>query len=368
VTPFLRKLLGLNWLLIGVMLGLAGFGIVAIYSATYFYEGSYNNFWRQQLMWVALGTVIFLVTSLIDYRWVKWGALPMYICSVMFLLLTLIKGTRVNGAKSWLHLGPINFQPAQLAIIGGILIIALLLSQFRSWHPMLRLALVGAIAGGPMLLILKQPDLGETIVWGPVLLAMLLVAGIPLRYIICITLLVVTAMPIAFYFKLEPYQQARITAFMHPEVDPKGAAWDINNSLSAIGSGGWNGKGFLSPDALVGQGIFKTAGHTDYIFTTISEQWGFIGSVLVLGAFALLLLICLFTAYHASDELGMLISVGLAALLFFHIYQSVGMTIALMPITGVPLPLLSYGGSFAVLVMFGLGLVNSVWVHRKSLA
>jgi len=367
MTPFLRKLLSLNWLLMALMIGLAVFGIVAIYSATYYYEGAYGNFWRQQFMWVTLGVIVFLITSLIDYRWVKWGALPVYILSIGFLLMTLVMGHRVNGAKSWLHLGPINFQPAQLAIIGGILIISLLLSQFRSWHPMLRLALAGAIAGGPMLLILMQPDLGETLAWGPAILAMLLVAGIPLRYLICLILVVFTAMPLVFVFKLKGYQQERITAFLHPDIDPKGAAWDINNSLTAIGSGGWGGKGFLSPDALVGQGVFKTAGHTDYIFTTISEQWGFVGSVIVLSVFALLLLICLFTAYHSSDELGMLIAVGIAGLLFFHVYQAIGMTIALMPITGVPLPLLSYGGSFAVLVMFGLGLVNSVWVHRKSL-
>src|ERR1700751_10075 len=198
MTPFLRKFLGQNWLLLVTMLALAIFGVVAIYSATSSRSDAYAaDFWRKQANWVAVGVFAFMVTSLIHYRWIRWGALPMYLAGIIFLILTKIIGTKVYGARSWLHLGPINFQPAQLAVIAGIMVLALFLSQFREMHPMLRLLLCGAIAGAPCLLILLQPDLGEVIIWAPVLLALLFVAGLPLRYLICVILITVAFIPIA---------------------------------------------------------------------------------------------------------------------------------------------------------------------------
>src|SRR5205814_6109601 len=165
MTPFLRKLLGLNWLLLLNMLALAIFGVIAIYSATYMREDSIAaDFWRKQANWVLVGFFAFMITSLIDYRWIRWGALPMYLGGIIFLILTKFIGSKVYGARSWLHLGPINFQPAQLAVIAGIMVLALFLSQFRQMHPMLRLLLCGAIAGAPGLLILMQLDLGESLI------------------------------------------------------------------------------------------------------------------------------------------------------------------------------------------------------------
>src|SRR3954463_16200474 len=216
MTPFLRKLLGLNWLLLANMLALAIFGVIAIYSATYMREDTVaSEFWRKQANWVVVGLFAFMFTSLIDYHWIKWGALPMYLAGIFFLVLTKFIGQRVYGARSWLLLGPINFQPAQLAVVAGIMVLALFLSQFRQMHPMLKLLLCGAIVGAPCLLILMQPDLGECIIWGPVLLAMLFVGGLPLRYLICIVLIVIIAMPLS-YVVLKPYQQQRITAFWDP--------------------------------------------------------------------------------------------------------------------------------------------------------
>jgi len=160
------------------MLALAIFGVVAIYSATYMREDSVAaEFWRKQANWVAVGFFAFMITSLIDYRWIRWGALPMYLAGLFFLILTKFIGSKVYGARSWLHLGPINFQPAQLAVVAGIMVLALFLSQFRQMHPMLRLLLCGAIVAAPILLILMQPDLGECIIWLPVLMALLFAGG-----------------------------------------------------------------------------------------------------------------------------------------------------------------------------------------------
>ncbi len=368
MTPFLRKLLGLNWLLLVNMVALAVFGVIAIYSATYMREdAAASEFWRKQANWVLVGLLAFMVTSLIDYHWVKWGALPMYILGIIFLFMTKFMGHRVYGAKSWLRLGPLNFQPAQLAVIAGIMVLALFLSQFKQMHPMLRLLLVSAIAGAPCLLILMQPDLGEVIIWGPVLLAMLFVAGLPLRYLVCIVLVVAAMIPIVANMGLKPYQYERLTAFIHPEIDKQGSAWAINQSLIAIGSGGWAGKGFKAPNTQIELGFLPaTAVHNDYIFSAIGEQWGFVGGMFLIGAFALLLLTCLFVAFFAGDQLGLLLVIGIAALIFTHIFQNMGMTIGILPITGVPLPLISYSGSFVLIIMFGLGVVNSVWVHRRD--
>ena len=371
MTPLLRKLLGLNWVLLLTMLALAIFGVVAIYSATYMREDSVaTEFWRKQANWVAVGFLAFMVTSLIDYRWVRWGALPMYLAGIVFLVLTKFIGSKVYGARSWLHVGPINFQPAQLAVVAGIMVLSLFLShnQFRDLHPMLRLLFCGVIVGAPCLLIMLQPDLGETIIWGPVLLALLFVGGIPLRYLLCILLIAAAFIPIAINLGLKPYQQERITAFINPEIDKQGSAWAINQSLIAIGSGGWSGKGFKAPNTQIEMGFLPaTAVHNDYIFSAVGEQWGFVGGIFLISAFALLLLTCLFVGFFAGDQFGLLLVIGITSLVFTHIFQNIGMTISLLPITGVPLPLISYSGSFVLMIMFGLGIVNSVWIHRKEI-
>src|SRR5438046_6769346 len=356
MTPFLRKLLGQNWLLLVTMLALAIFGVIAIYSATSSRTDPYAaDFWRKQANWVAVGVFAFMLTSLIHYRWIRWGALPMYLAGIVFLIMTKFIGTKVYGARSWLHLGPVNFQPAQLAVIAGIMVLALFLTQFREMHPMLRLLLCGAIAAAPCLLILMQPDLGEVIIWVPVLLALLFVGGLPLRYLICVILIGIAFIPIAINFGLKPYQQQRITAFTHPDIDKQGSAWAINQSLIAIGSGGWSGKGFKAPNTQIELGFLPaTAVHNDYIFSAVAEQWGFVGGIVLIGAFALLLITCLFVAFFSGDQLCLLLILGVAVLIVTHNFQTVGMTIAILPITGVPLPLLSYSGSLVLVLMFAV--------------
>src|SRR2546423_11860226 len=368
MTPLLRKLLGLNWVLLATMLALAVFGVIAIYSATYMREDSVAaEFWRKQANWVVVGFFPFMVVSLVDYHWIRWGALPMYLAGLFFLILTRFYGQKVYGARSWLHIGPVNFQPAQLSVIAGIMVLALFLSQFRQMHPMLKLLLCGAIVGAPCLLILMQPDLGECIIWAPVVLAMLFVGGLPLRYLICIILIAVIMMPFAIYLGLKPYQQQRITAFLDPEIDKQGAAWAINQSLIAIGSGGWAGKGFKAPNTQIELGFLPaTAVHNDYIFSAVAGEWGFVGGIILIGAFALLPITCFFIAFFAGGQLGLLLVIGVPAPFFTAHFQNVGITISILPITGVPLPLVSYSGSFVLMIMFGLGIVNSVWVHRRG--
>lgn len=357
----------MNWILVAAVLALSIAGVVAIYSATYFRTDEY---WHKQITWVAVGLAVFFVTSFIPYGYARWLALPLYLLSIALVALTYTGlGEEHGGAKCWLRVpGVGTFQPSQLAVIACILTLALMLSQFRRLPTMMKLIIVGAILGAPMLLILKQPDFGMTMVWIPVVMSMLFVAGIPKRYLISILIGGLGIMlPLVMNFALKPYQRARIVAFIDPDIDPLGASWAINQSLIAIGSGGFMGKGFKATGTQVEQGFIPgTTVHTDYIFTAIGEQWGFVGGVVLLSVFALLLLACLVTAHQSADEFGLIITAGFTAQIFFHVYQNIGMTISLMPITGLPLPLISYGGTFIVMLMFALGLVNSVWVHRKQ--
>lgn len=367
MTPFLRKIFGMNWVLLAISFVLCILGIIAVYSATAFHT---QDYWHKQSIWAAAGIVVFLVTSLIDYRWVKWAALPMYLASIFFIMLTYTHlGEEHGGAKCWLRVpGVGTFQPAQMGVIAGVLTVGLFLSQFRKLHPMLKLIFTGLIVGGPMILILKQPDVGMTLVWVPTIMAMLLLNGLPKRYMISLVLIGAMLMPLMIYFGLKDYQRLRLVTFLDPDLDPRGQGWAVKQSLIAVGSGGFKGKGFMSPNSQVEQGFIPgTTVHTDYIFTAVAEQFGFMGGVILISLFATLLLTCLLTAQQAADELGLLICVGFATQIFFHVYQNMGMTIQLMPVTGLPLPLISYGGTFVVMVMFGLGLVNSVWVHRKAL-
>ena len=155
--------------------------------------------------------------------------------------------------------------------------------------------------------------------------------------------------------------------FVDPQIDPQGASYAINQALIAIGSGGFAGKGFKATGTQVEQGFIPgTTVHTDYIFTAIGEQWGFLGNVILISAFGGLLIACLYSAHKSADVYGLVISTGFAMQIFFHVYQNIGMTIAIMPITGLPLPLISYGGTFLLMNMFALGLVNSVWIHRRE--
>ena len=368
MNPYLRKLFRFNWVLFALMIALCVFSVVAIYCATFMRDShSYlSQAPRKQAVWIMVSMVVFLVASLIDYRWIKWGALPVYICGVGLLVLCKFIGKTHFGAKSWIEFGSFSLQPSQLAILGGIMIIALLLSEYRGMHAMLKLLLCGAIAGPPVLLVALQPQLGGVIVWIPVMLAMLFVGGIPVRYLLAIILLGSAVMPVAAHF-LKPFQYSRLTTFLDPDADPLGAGWTINQSLTAIGSGGWDGKGFKARDTLVEQNLLPpTIAHTDFIFSVIGEAFGFVGGALLLTLFAMTLVTGLYVSYQAKDQLGLLLAVGVMTLFFTHVFMNSSMTISLMPIAGLPLPIISYGGTFVLIIMFALGIVQSVWIHRKS--
>ena len=380
MTPLFRKFLGTNWLLLLNMLALLGWGIYAIYTASYFREKvALAVKWRSQTEWAAMGFVVMVAVSLIDYKWVRRLAIPMYIVGIGGLIATFKFATEINGAKNRIDLGSLQLQPSQFAIAAGILLLAVVLGDLHRVAPIfrhhwLRLFAAGILAVIPMAMVLKQSDLGSAAVWGPVLVSMLLVGNMPFRYLIVIFLCVACMLPVAYFFGLKPYQKNRIEVFIrmltNQKVNILGNAYQANNIQIAVGSAGFEGKGPQSIKVSEQRSIHRTfypetEAINDFLYSTNVEEFGFRGGVLVIACTALMLLQCVFIAFYSRDQLGRLIVVGIVAMLFTHAFQNMGMNILMTPITGIPLPFMSYGGTFLVVCMFLMGMVQSIWIHRN---
>ncbi len=389
MTPLFRKLLGINWLLMSVVAVLLIFGVYSIHSATNHLTGdNLTTKWNKQIISIGIGLVFFFAATLIDYRWIRWGALPMYVVSIILLLSTNHGGDKV-GAESWLRIGPISFQPSQLALVSGILLLSVILGELPKIHKIfessfIRLSIAGIVATVPCLIILAEPDLGSAMVWLAVLMLMLVMGKILLRYIIVIVEIGLIALPILYFFGLKDYQKERIETWLNMlndrPVDELGSAWVPKHNLIAIGSAGYAGKIHTDPEntsltanpvtidnpKLVTQMGFipKNVAINDFIFVTIAERYGFRGATLLIVLFAVSLLLLLYMGYRARDSLGKLIIAGCIAQLFFHVFMNIGMCVLLVPITGLPLPFISYGGTFILMMLFMLGMCQSVWVHR----
>ncbi len=379
MTPLFRKFLGLNWILALNMIALIVWGVWAIYNASSFREGmNLSTIWRSQVQWGVLGLAVFGVASLIDYKWVRWGGWILYFGGILGLIAVKIWGIEEKGAKSKILIAGVPVQPSQLAIVATIVSLAVVLGDLHRIAPVfrhhwLRLGVSGVLAGIPMAMVLKEPDLGSAAVYGPVVIAMLLVGSIPFRYLITLFLGVMCILPVAYFFGLKPYQKKRVEVFVNmlanKKVDTLGEAYMADKVKIAVGSAGFEGKGPLSVK-VDGRSVHRTfytptEAINDFIYSVIVEEFGFRGGLLQIVVMALLLLQCIFVSFYARDNLGRLIVVGIVGMLFAHSMQNMGMNILMMPITGLPLPFTSYGGTFLIVCMFLMGMVQSVWIHRN---
>jgi len=377
MTPLFRKFLSMNWLTTLFVAGLLTFGVYSIYSAGYG-EADFGSKWNEQLRFVIAGGIGFFAIALFDYRWVRFVALPGWIASIVLLLMTNVEA---GNAVSWLNLGFITFQPSQAAIFSSILLIAVILGDLPNLHqffafPAVKIVLSGVVIAVPAAIIMKEPDIGSAAVLCAVLAVMLVGGGIPFRYLITMALLTILLVPVLYFFGMKPYQKARIVTWVKvlkgEEIDTLNEGYSINNNMTAIGSAGFDGKGFngeRSEDVrtIKELGLIpRNVAINDFIFTVIAEEHGFRGAAALIIAFALLLLQLLLIAYGSRDLLGRLLVVGLAAQVFFHAFMNMGMCIGAVPITGLPLPLISYGGTFVVILLTLLGIAQSVWVHRHE--
>ena len=355
----------LDWSLVTALCLLLLTGVLFIYSAGYrSHISSTSNLYHKQLVWVVAGTLIFLGLTIFNYN--QLGALAggIYGAGLLGLVIVLVVGTSVYGARRWLNLFGIYIQPAEFAKSATLVFLAYYLSRpARRLDRWTEVATALGIAALPMILIIRQPDLGTAMVFVPMVGVMLFTAGMPLRMLAILGGLGLCLAPIG-WFGLGDYQKERLLVFFDPGRDPLGAGWNKMQSLIAVGSGGLTGKGYLNGTQNILGFLPRTVAPTDFIYSVIAEETGFTGSVMVLALYGVVLIGAVRAALAARNRFGRLLAIGAAALLFSHVFVNVAMTIGLMPITGLPLPLISYGGSFMMGTMILLGLVQSVYVRR----
>ena len=353
--------------------GLLAVGLTFIYSASWRGEetGIVGSWFSKQIWWAALGAAVALALAATDYKfWLRRSGW-LYVASLAMLALVFVPGVgrKVYGAYRWLVVFGVPVQPSEFAKISTVLVLARVLAS-----PMVERRSFGAVvlalglAALPFGLILEEPDLGTAMVLVPTTVFMLFAAGCALRYLVGLALLGLGGIglglsPLAKHV-LSDYQHERILTFLDPSRDPLGSGWNALQSAIAVGSGGLWGKGFLNGTQNVLGFLPRTVSPTDFIFPVIAEEKGFIGASLLLLGFAFLLSRYLRTAWTAKDPAGSLLATGIAGLLFCHVFVNIGMTIGLLPITGLPLPFVSSGGSFMVSTLAGFGLVQSVHVRR----
>lgn len=358
-----NRIVRLDWFSLLVTGLLICVGVSFIYSAGY---DQASNKWAKQLVYLVPAGIVYVSVAVFNYRQLSDVAVIPYVVSLILLVLVFVIGKEINGATRWIDLKVMDFQPSEIAKPALVLLIASYLSDpmrnARQWRTVFA---VLCMTVPPFVLIASQPDLGTAMVLIPIAISMLFVAGLPWRVLGFLGLAGVFFSPVVWFFLLKPHQIERILTFLNPERDPTGAGWNKIQSEIAVASGGFSGKGFLEGIQNILGYLPRSVAPTDFIYSVISEEKGFIGSATVLVLFALLLATIARTATRTQDSFGRFVCVGILAMMFSHIAVNVAMTIGLMPITGLPLPLISYGGSFMVSTLLALGLVQSVYVRRS---
>jgi len=335
--------------------------LLLCFSLCALYSTSPMHFKRQAVFALA-GLVLLLVISLINYRVLKNHSFLLYGLMLLLLIAVLIFGHQIRGASSWFNLGQFGFQPVELAKIVMIIILAKYFAKrSRQMHRWRHILVSGIYSALPIVLILLQPDLGSVIVLIVVWLGMSLMAGIRYRQLALILLICILVSSVAWFLLLKDYQKNRLLVFLNPELDPLGQGYNMIQSIIAVGSGGIFGKGlgYGSQSQL----NFLPEQHTDFIFASIAEELGLFGIFILIILFGLLFFRCFKIIFKASDNFGRLLAVGIIIYLFVHIAINVGMNIGLMPITGIPLPFVSYGGSNLLISLIAIGLLQSVKIN-----
>jgi rod shape determining protein RodA len=354
-----------DWGTLVLTLAITALSVVLLYSTTYHGTDNLSDIYLKQLSWIGLGLICMFVVLCIDYQVLCRYAYVFYGLAVASLIAVLLFGRVINGAQRWLILGPWRLQTSELVKPALILVLARYFAEDTQQHdaPLtLRDLLVPlALVGLPFLLVVKQPDLSTSMVLVVILCVMIVVVGLRKKTLLLISFLSTCALPATWYFLAE-YQRDRLLALFNPQSDLLGTGYHSWQSKIAIGSGGLWGKGLLA--GTQSRLHFLPEKHTDFIFAVLGEELGFMGVLLLLCLFGSLLLHGFTIAYNSRDRLGVLIATGVVTMLMTHIFLNIGMTIGLLPIIGLPLPLVSYGGSSLVTTFLSLGLLMNVRMRR----
>jgi len=353
----------LDFVLAALISSLALVGVLTVFSATH-QSAELQNIWMKQLTWMMVSLGVMYSVSKVDYHiWLdmsKW----LYIAAVVFLVVVLFAGQATKGAQRWFRFGPFSFQPSELAKLAVILTLARFIgSKSVELFYLRRFFLMLGLVGLPLVLILKQPDLGSAVLIIPITLVMFYVGGGPMRWMAWLGLLGIASTPIIWHF-LHDYQRRRIDVFFNPQSDPLGAGYNSIQSIIAIGSGGMVGKGFLEGSQT--QLSFIPEHHTDFIFSVIGEEWGFAGTLLVVTLYLLMFRRAFEIAQKARDREGALLAMGITCLYAVQSIVNIGMSIGVFPVVGGTLPFISYGGTSLLISFATVGiLLNISYANRR---
>lgn len=366
-----RLLKGFDWITFGIVVLLAVIGILTIASATrpVIENADRPDFYLKQIVWLCFSIIALLVVVAFDYVWLQRFAYVFYAIGLILLLMVLVAGKSSLGAQRWISIGPLTFQPSEffrLAFIAGFS--AYLTSGIAAGPG--RLGWKGIVLFGivPMGMIMKQPDLGTAILLLALFVVLCLSRGLSRRLLVLVLAIGLLAAPFAGHIVwdgLKEYQKNRLVAFLDPEVDPAGIGYQISQSKITIGSGGFFGKGYQQ--GTQGPLRFLPEKHTDFIFAVFAEEWGFLGSLMLMGLYLILFLRGLDTAMKAKDEYGRLVATGITAMFFIYFTVNICMTLGMMPVVGVPLPFVSYGGTALLSNFIAAGILICIRTRRYEL-
>ena len=358
-----RLFIHFDWTLLGIVLLIATIGILNLYSATAKIEMAGTPLYLKQIFWLLIGLAVMVTIAFIEYRFYSDFAYIAYSIALFLLIVVLGYGIITSGAQRWVKIGSLSFQPSEFVKISLILALAKFFHRppHQRGYSLKQLSLPFLLLLLPMGLILKQPDLGTAIVLLLVFFSILIFVKIRWSSLLAIVLAGGAAVPLLWSF-LKEYQKKRIITFFNPDLDPLGAGYHLIQSKIAVGSGGIIGKGFMKgTQSKLG---FLPEQQTDFIFSALGEEWGLFGSLFIVGLYCVLILWGLRIAVQAKDRFGAILAFGVVAMLFWHVFINIGMVLGMMPVVGIPLPLLSYGGSFIISTLIGVGLLLNVSMRR----
>ncbi len=353
-----------DWALFLTASALAVIGVINLYSATSVSRAALSEIYIQQVYWIVLGGILGALVAVIDYRHYERLGYLLYGIGIVLLLLVFILGKDIRGSSRWITIGSFSFQPSEFMKLFMIIALAKYLhddpkTEDRSLKD---LVIPAVLAGIPMLLVLRQPDLGTALITGLIFATICLLTRIRWQSLVTLAVSLGIAAPLLWTYVLKDYQKQRILVFLNPDENILGSGWHAHHARVAIGAGGFTGQGFMR--GTQNQFLFLPDQHSDFPFAVFAEDWGFFGCLLLVSLYGFLVLWAIRIAATAKDRFGAVLALGVGALLFWHAIFNLGMVVGLLPVVGVTLPLFSAGGSSVLTVMLGIGLLMNVSMRR----
>ncbi|HBM16470.1 MAG TPA: rod shape-determining protein RodA [Lentisphaeria bacterium] len=361
-----HQLFRLDFIQLISVLCLISFGISFIYSAGQQVGGAMTTAWEKQIIWALIGFAVWLILSYSNYNLAALVSPVLYVFTIILLILIFFIGIKVYGARRWLDIGPIRVQPSEFAKIATLLLLSYIASfDWFKVNKISHIFYLFSLMVIPFLLVLKEPDLGSSLTFIGIFGVILFCARISWKWILIVLISLSIFIPSIYPF-LHDYQKERILVFLDPERDPMNQGWTSRQTLLSVGSGGVAGKGLLNGTQNMLGFLPKSVSNSDLIFSVIAEESGFIGAISMILMYMILIFSMIRTAFIAKDKFGCYFAAGSAVLFFEHFFINIGMNIRLMPITGIPLPLISYGGSFMITAMICLGIMQSIYMRSSN--